>query len=167
MKWNEQISVRKGDLGEQIVNCYLESKGFVIYRPITSAAHCFDKLAIKDKRILIIAEIKTKARRNYYPDTGFNLKHFYEYKYISKKYNIPVFIFFVDEMIGKIYGNWLKKLEQKIIIRYKEKQLSYPLIRNKIIYFPLKQMKKIAELKNNEIEQLKQLNKRNYNYIIY
>ena len=100
-------------MGEAIVTKYLKDKGYIVYSPEElQGAHGFDRLAVKDKTEVIIAEIKTKARMNRYNATGFNIKHYREYKRISRKYNIPVFIFFVDEALGRIYGNFLSVLEE-------------------------------------------------------
>ena len=160
--WQQKLTVRKGNLGEEIISRFLERKGYVIYSPETkNKSHAFDRLAIKDKEQIIIAEIKTKARRNKYADTGVNKRNYEQYIKIQNKYNIPVFIFFVDEMLKKIYGNWLSKLIIPIIIEGKQ----YPLILNNIIYFPLVNMINIAELSEQQITELKKLSNRNYEYI--
>ena len=83
----------KGKIGEDIVRRYLEEKGYVVYKPVTEGAHAFDILAVKDKKTVIIADVKTKARRNYFPDTGINYKHYVEYKVILKTLLTSVFIF--------------------------------------------------------------------------
>ena len=160
--WQQKLTVKKGNLGEEIISRFLERKGYVIYSPETKdKAHAFDRLAIKDKEQIIIAEIKTKARRNKYADTGINKRNYEQYIKIQNKYNIPVFIFFVDEMLKKVYGNWLSKLIIPIIIEGKQ----YPLILNNIIYFPLINMINIAELSEQQITELKKLSNRNYEYI--
>lgn len=147
-----------------MIQKWLETKGFVVYKPITFAAHAFDKLAIKDKKQAIIVETKSKAARKYYPDTGINVKHYREYKFISKKHRLPVFIFFVDENVGKIYGNWLSILEKEEIIIHNGKTLIYPLVDRGIIYFPLEKMRFIAMLDLETIEKLKYHSTRNYKY---
>ena len=160
--WQQKLTVKKGNLGEEIISRFLERKGYVIYSPETKGkAHAFDRLAIKDKEQIIIAEIKTKARRNKYADTGIDKRNYDQYIKIQNKYNIPVFIFFVDEMLKKVYGNWLSKLIIPIIIEGKQ----YPLILNNIIYFPLVNMINIAELSEQQITELKKLSNRNYEYI--
>ena len=160
--WQQKLTVKKGNLGEEIISRFLERKGYVIYSPETKdKAHAFDRLAIKDKEQIIIAEIKTKARRNKYADTGIDKRNYDQYVKIQNKYNIPVFIFFVDEMLKKVYGNWLSKLIIPIIIEGKQ----YPLILNNIIYFPLVNMINIAELSEQQITELKKLSNRNYEYI--
>lgn len=160
--WDKKTEVIKGNFGENIIRKYLEDKGFVIYEPITDKSHAFDKLAIKDKEQMILIEVKTKARRNKYPDTGININHYENYKKISKKHNLPIFLFFVDEMLGKIYGNTLQKLEEEIII----KSVKYPLFWNNIIYFPVAKMKDIYKLNSEEIAFLKKNSTRNYDYLL-
>ena len=139
---------------------YLERKGYIVYEPQTGGAHGFDKLAVLDKRQAIIAECKSKARRNKYADTGINIRHLEEYEYISNKHNLPVFIFFVDESIGKIYGNTLKRLLVPCVIDGKQ----YPSREKGIIYFPLINTKWVCDISSSEIELMKANATRNYEY---
>lgn len=153
--WNNKIQVIKGDFAERIVHKYLENKGYIVYIPQTNGSHSFDRLAIKNKKQIIIAEIKAKAKLNNYDETGFEYKHYLEYKEISKKHNIPVFIFFVDEMLKEIYGNFLSALEQNSRIAPWGTQ----------ILFQMKNMKRnIYNLNNEEVLFLKQTSTRKYNY---
>lgn len=110
MEWCDKFQVKKGDFAEVIVHKYLENKGYVVYKPSTEGSHAFDRLAIKNKEKVIIAEIKAKAKLNKYDETGFELRHYNDYKKISERHNLPVFIFFVDEMLKEIYGNFLHVL---------------------------------------------------------
>lgn len=135
-KWNDRKSVKKGNVGERIVNDWLKNRGFIIYQPITDCAHGFDRIISKNREQLIIAEIKTKAKRNSYPDTGINYKHYLEYKKISELHNLPVWIFFVDEMLGEIYGGKLSDFEKPDLYVYKGKKLSYPRVEENNIFLP-------------------------------
>lgn len=96
----------------------MENKGYVVYRCITEKAHAFDFLAIKDKKVFIIAEVKSKARFNKFEATGVDLRNFYEYKYIHDTQNIDVLLFFVDEhpKEERIYCQKLSVLMQEKII---------------------------------------------------
>ena len=96
---------------------------------------------------------------NYSDETGLNTSHYEEYKYISSKYNLPIFIFFVDEMLKEIYGNFLHKLEiSKREITTKQNK--------KITLFKMENMiRNIYLLKDNEIEEIKRYNTRNYEYL--
>ena len=85
-----------------------------------------------------------------------------EYKNISEKYHLPIFLFFVDEMLGKVYGNKLSYLEEKIKT---SDGTQYPLEQKGIIYFPLERMKPIAILDIKSVMEIKQLNTRNYEYL--
>lgn len=156
-KWEDRTEVKKGDFGEEIVRRYLESKGFIVYEPATSGAHGFDKLAVKDKQQFVIAECKSKSKRKYFDDTGFDIRHYHEYKLVAKKHNIPVFIFFIDEYLGEVYGNFLSELEKPYG--------NYPLKTNGIIYFPMGLMRRnLAELTIEEISYLKKYSTRSYDY---
>lgn len=161
---NFEISLQKGSIGEEIIQRYLEENGYVVYRPITQGAHAFDILAVKNKKKIIVADSKAKARRNYYPDTGIDYKHYKDYKRISVTHNLNVFLFFVDEMLKIIYGNWLHVLESECKIKYKDKVIDYPLLQKEIIYFSLSKMKKICDLKTEDAEALKSKSQRSYLY---
>ena len=157
MSWEDRPQVQKGKLGQQIVERYLEAKGFVVYRPNTGP-HPFDNLcASPDKRRVFIVEVKTKPRRNRYPDTGFNIRNDQDYSAIRMKYSMEVFICFVDELERAIYGaEWLH-LHKHRLIEHNGEVLVYPWTHNGIIYFPLSAMKRIATLPSVDCMQLAQL----------
>ena len=155
--WENKTTVKKGNYAEDIVTKYLEDKNFIVYEPVTNGAHGFDKLAVRNKQQFVIAECKAKAKRKYYNDTGIDIRHYKEYKLAQEKHNIPVFIFFIDEYLGEIYGNFLSELEKPFE--------NYPLEHKGIIYFPLNLMRRnISNLTPKEIEFLKSHSTRNYNY---
>ncbi len=158
--WNERTNVKKGNVGEQIVFNYLRNKDYVVYRPVTDGAHPFDNLCVsRDKKTIFIAEIKTKEARQYYPDTGIDIKNYNEYKFIQNKYNLQIFLFFVDAANLKIYGNFLDRLEtQKVEGKY-----LYPLRQNNIIYFPLSNMEMVSELTTEQAKAIERYNTKNYN----
>jgi len=160
--FNDLQTTKKGEIGEDLVKKWLEEKGWVIYEPTTDGPHVFDKLAIKDKKQIMIIEVKTKARRNYYPDTGIDVRHYEGYKLITQIMKVDIFLVFVDEMIGQVYGNKLNFLEEPIETSDCTK---YPLIENGIIYFPLERMYKIAILDTSKVLELRKLNTRNYKYL--
>lgn len=169
MEWNEKTTVKKGTLGEQIVRQYLISHGFVPYAPEGAGAHPFDKLvASNDKTKIMIAECKTKARRDYYPDTGIDLRHYDDYKTVSFNHNLRVFIFFIDEKLKSVYGNYLDVLEMPRIVSVRDKLIEYPLIDKNhtpvIIYFPIDAMEKIGTLTDEQAKTLSSLSTRNPAY---
>jgi hypothetical protein len=157
MTWQNLPTVKKGNVGEGLVNEYLIGHGYIPYSPDAGGAHPFDRLvASRDKKTIFIADAKTKAARKYYPDTGINERHYEEYKYIQDKYGIDVFIFFVDEEAQKIYGNVLRKLEAEAKILHKGSLLNYPMKYKGIIYFPLEHTKHIADIPQEQAEVIKQ-----------
>lgn len=165
VNWSIKPQVIKGDFAENIVHDFLEKKGFIVYKPMTNAAHGFDRLAVKNKSQLIIAEVKAKARMNKYEATGIDLRHYNEYKKVQEKHNIPVWIFFVDELLSKIYGNWISELEKKIT---GDDGVEYPntKIAKGIILFSLKHMKDVSNLTSRQCEYLKENSTRTYEYNI-
>lgn len=157
MSWSDRTRVKKGNIGEAIAQDYLESKGFIFYKPVTDAPHAFDSLAVKNKKVFV----KTKAKMNKYNATGFDIKSYNEYQYASEALKIPVFVFFVDEMLGKVYGNWLTELSKPF-----SDDLEYPCttVVPNIVLFSMKRMKDIGVLTEDQITELKSLSTRKYGY---
>lgn len=161
----DRTQTKKGAIGEGLVRQHLERKGLVVYSPITDAAHPFDFLcASGDKRTIVIAETKTKARRTFYPDTGIDARHLNDYMNVQSRYGIDVFLYFVDESMKAIYGNALKILVAPRAITHKNKVLTYPLTAGGIVYFPLEAMKTIANISEAEALSIVALNTRNEAY---
>ena len=163
MNWEDKKQVKKGNIGEGIMQRYLEEKGYVLYNPTTPGVHTFDNLAIKDKKNVVIAEAKTKARLTKYECTGIDIRHYEEYEYIRKKHRIPVFIFFIDEWLKEIYGNFLSLLTYERTIN----NITYPWYPpwGKQILFPMCNMRRnIYTLTTEEAEGIKKYNTRHYAY---
>ena len=169
-EWHEKTEVKKGDYAEMIVDEYLRGKGIIPYFPDFDGAHPFDRLcATQNKRYMCIVDVKAKARRSFYPDTGINKKAFDEYKFIQDKYAIDVWLFFVDEGERSIYGHKLDTLNEFRLIENGKKTLTYPLLqvnknRTTEIYFPLACMKTIHTLTDKDVAILKNHSTRNYDY---
>lgn len=157
--WEQLSTVKKGNVGEKIVIDYLTEKGFVVYKSITNGAHPFDNLcASRDKKKIFIAEVKTKEARKYYPDTGIDIRHYNQYRFIQEKYNLKVYIFFVDAANKKIYGNSLEELESSKTVG----DCKYPLKHKGIIYFPLDNTSFIAGLNDKQAETIKRYSTKKY-----
>ena len=155
-------ALRKGEIGEQIVKPYLEAKGYVVYRPATEGAHAFDALAIRSKEHCIAYDVKAKAMMNKYPATGVNLSHFMCYWKFSQKHHMPFWLFFVDEMLGQIYGNNLDELEKH---RHVD-GVDYPFVLNTrkddIRLWPLEAMLKVTDLTDEQKAALAACNQRTH-----
>jgi len=163
--WQDRTEVKKGDLGEGLVDAYLLKNNIIPYHPVFDGAHPFDRLiATPDKKSLAIVDVKTKARRTYYPDTGIDNRHLKDYLFISNQHNLRVFLFFVDEFEKRIYGNYLDVLMEPRVINHNGKQINYPLNYHEITYFPLESMKNVSSLTDKESSDLKQLSQRSYDY---
>jgi hypothetical protein len=151
--WQSLTTVKKGNIGEKLVDQWLTSKGYIPYSPIATGAHPFDRLvASRDKKTIFIADSKTKAKRKYYPDTGIDIRHYKEYMHIQQKHNIHVFIFFVDEESMLIYGNFLARLDKSIAVYHKNKKINYPLLQHGIIYFPMVSMIEVCPIPKETAE---------------
>jgi len=165
--WAERKEVRKGNLGESIVDEFLKAKQVIPYKPDYDGAHPFDRLcATADKKTIFVADIKTKAQRERYSDTGIDLSHYGDYTHIQVKYGLRVFIFFVDEKVRQVYGNWLAELERPYIgaTRDGKRTVSYPLRQGGIIYFPLVHMQPISQVDYERAQELMALSTRSYAY---
>lgn len=156
MKFNDQPETKIGDIGEEVINEYLVKSGFILYKPINNEAHLIDGFAVRSMKDIFAFDVKTKPRRLKYEDTGIDISHYERYKYITTKYKIPVFLFFVDGLYKKVYGNYLSVLEQECG--------NYPLKQKGIIYFPLNKMIIISELPDDISDTLIIHSNRNYDY---
>jgi len=158
---------KKGEIGMRLVDDFLIKKGYVPYSPdAVNKAHPFDRLVAKDnKEIIFIAEGKTKPARIYYRDTGIDIKNYKEYQYIHEKYQLRIFLFFIDEDKEEIYGNWLDKLDkEKFEFNLKGRMVKYPLEQKGIRYFPLSLMKSICKLKEEQVKEIKKFTTRAIQY---
>ena len=155
-----EIALKKGEVGEQIARNILEGKGWVVYQPVTAGPHCFDMVAIKDKRSAIALDVKAKARMNYYPATGIDQKHFEEYQNFSNKHQMPFWLVFVDEMQKTVYGNSLDQLEKPLVIG----KVQYPKRVGAQRIWPLCAMKHIATLDCDSVAKLLEYNQRTHAY---
>lgn len=162
--WNNKTTVQKGNIGEKLVESEMEEHGFIIYKPITEGAHAFDRLCIKGKEVAIIAEVKAKAKRKYYPDTGIDYNHYLDYKRMYEKYNLDTILFFVDEEACQIYSGRLSVLDKPEPFYHKGKQLTYPIIQNSIIYFHISKMKTLCDIHVDDAGQLRKLTTKNERY---
>jgi hypothetical protein len=160
-----ELSLKKGDLAENIIKRKLEEKGWVVYQPVTAGAHCFDMLCIKNKKRVIAIDVKSKARMNKFPATGIDYRHFCQYKTFSENHLVEFWVIFVDEFLKKIYGNTIQELEKQRV----ESSITYPYMiktkeGNQIRLWPLSAMISIADLNEKQCEDLIVLNQRKYAY---
>ena len=165
MGFHDRLTTRKGALGEQIARRHLESRGLIVYAPLTDGAHLFDFLcANKQKQSIVAAEVKTKPRRLYFPDTGVDLRHYRDYMAVQSKYGVDVFLYFVDEHERRIYGNKLTALIAAREVEHNGKTLTYPMESRGIIYFPLCAMIEVASLSTEDAEAISALSTRSGEY---
>lgn len=156
--WHEQRKTKIGDYGERLIREHLEKLGCICYKSVTDGPHPCDFFMFNRDKHVIAVEVKTKPARKKYPDTGFDLRHYNGYKKFTEEHSMYMFIFFVDEERGEIYGNYLHKLDETRI----SNGMSYPTEeRTKygqiIRYYPLSAMIPIRKLSREEICELKRL----------
>lgn len=164
--WNEQIEVKKGDLGEELVKKYLEAKKQTVYSTSTDQGHPVDMIcASQDKSNMYMVEVKAKARRKYYPDTGFDLSVYNEYKALQIQRNLTLYVFFVDEEAGKIYGGSLDDISKPTQITHRGHVLEYPLCNKGIMYFPVDNMITVDSIPKDIRGRLQKLTTKNDIYL--
>ena len=155
--WHNLPEVKKGDFGESLIQQHFEKLGCVCYKAVSACGHPCDMLCIDDSYKIRLVEVKTKASRNKYSDTGFDEEHYQVYKEFSKSNNTRIYIYFVDPKLKKIYGNYLDVLEEKRFVNGVE----YPRLEPnrgtcfRIIYFPLEAMEDLRDLTEEELAELK------------
>lgn len=160
-----ETSLAKGELGEEVVRELLESRGWVVYQPVTSGPHHFDMLCIKDKKRAIAFDVKAKARMNWLPCTGVNQKHFEEYQQFSERHRMPFWLVFVDEALRQIYGNTLDELEKPREVEGR----SFPMLMEtksgvRLRLWPLVAMRQIASITDSHAAALTAHSQRSYEY---
>ena len=109
-------------------------------------------LATRNKKKVIALDVKTKARLNSYEATGINLNHYEDYKRLINSTKIPFYIFVVDEMEGKVYAQLLNKLPEPFKLN------------EKIVCWYLKDLIYLFDISEQEKQELKKYNTRNYDY---
>lgn len=171
-----QTSFKKGSIGQKCVEKLFAGKR-VLYWTDENCSHPFDGMALNWEDYDIIAiEIKAKAARTHYKDTGYNLSQHDRLHKARDKFGKDPLIVFVDEGIGKIYGNYLSILErerifeapvsvqEEWIVFYPHYRERYPSIEGGIIYFPLLAMKYLGEIEEGDLIRLRELSCRNDNF---
>lgn len=148
------IAKRKGELGETIFREYLEKRGWIVYFPFTKdRPHYFDMLATKNKDKVIACDVKTKARLNFKPATGINIKAYKEYKNFMERAKIPFYLIFVDDKTGDVYLLDIAKTGEGEILK-----------NGHIMIWEIKKMQYLFNIGNHNIKQLSQYDQRNYHF---
>ncbi len=144
--WNKRKKTKKGNYGENLVKTYLTKKGYMIYEASNpDEVHPIDQIILFKNKIICFIEVKTKPKRVMYNDTGIDWTTHCNYLEFGDMNNLPVFIVFVDESIGWAYGEYITSLAMSGV---KE---------NGMIYFPLKSMKMLFKISEEDRENLKKL----------
>lgn len=156
LNWQDKTEVKKGNIGELLVKEFLEKNGFTLYSPVTEGSHKVDYFAHSEKeKNVICAEVKTKRRMAFHERTGFNYSNYLHYKELYEKHKIPTYIFFVDDFEKCIYGQWLHKLGEGVVMGTGW---------NEVIVWDLNLMDKKRELTESEVLEISKYTKENYDY---
>lgn len=164
-------SLRKGDLGEEIVKTILRDNGYVLYTVDNEGSHPFDIMAVDiESHRLVVVEVKTIPRRNLYEDNGLKLTSWKKYTRWYKETGIDFFLIFVDEMTREVYGNTLQILSEHYYDR--TSGLYYPLVykdrfgfsSNDMIYLHLNKCKPFGNISDEDASKMRGLSQRKHGY---
>jgi Holliday junction resolvase len=148
----KMATTRLGSTGEDILEQYFKNKGYAVDRSDNSKSHLIDFTITKNNKTIFV-DAKTKPRRLYYDDTGFDLADFHKYKNLQLIKKNKVLVIFIDYVSKSVYGNTIMELDKQ----YK--------IKGNIIYFPLSNMRKLFDLTDEAIKQLKGSTTANMKYL--
>lgn len=152
MDFHEKRTTKKGDYAESLVVRELEAINFAVYVTESERNHPFDIIYTGSYTDALggnfnAGDVKAKARRKYYPDTGLDVRAFNYYKKIKEHFSLDRFnLFFVDEEVKKCYYGEIDELQKKY--------LSYPRIERGIIYFHLDTLIHFFDLTDEEANKL-------------
>lgn len=123
-------------------------------------AHQCDAVVIHWKRMrIVLVDAKAKPAMSYYPDTGIDQHAYQNYLGLAKRHRAAVLLCFIDEACGKAYGNYLQILKRRRSVWWRGKNIRYP--RQTVgstgptIQFPVEYMRVLADLQQDEIDELK------------
>lgn len=169
-QWDERDKTKHGDLGEKLVFQHFTKNAYeIVLRNVeyddtenkfcsVTGAHHFDAIISKGEKFAAL-DVKAKARRNKYPDTGSDVKYVNTYwKVFHALKDNPKFadfyLFFVDEKMKEIYYFSFKECLKK----------QFAHTEGNIVYFDLKYRHVIAEIAEEDAEQLKKFSAKTRNY---
>jgi len=147
-------TTRKGTIAERYVRDLLVNRGWHIYTYSADQSHPVDMIAITPDGRLVGVEVKCKCARIYYPDTGIDRKDYYAYHNLQSQLNLPVLLLFVDIYTKTVYGNYLDSLSQPLTIIDNQRELVYPMIVERYVYFALQAMEQYADIPPAIVAQL-------------
>ena len=157
--WNNKIQVKKGNLGEEIIDNFLIEQNYHVFSPVNNNSHIFDRYAlniIKNEHFYF--DVKTKSRLNKWEAQGIDEDKYLYYINVANKFNLFFWIFFIDENSGDIHAANLIKLKDKLFYIPMKKTSKI-----KIVAWYLKDMNYIGKINDkNVLNELKSYNSRNY-----
>lgn len=155
MEWQKIQTVQKAQIAEDFIADVLKQRKCVVYR--TQGRHKVD-FVVEHNGNWAFVDVKAKARRKYYADTGIDLADWATYWQIQEMTGIPVYIVFVDDYTKTCYYANLDVLKQEDIP-------GYPMIEEKrYIYFPLSKMQYLCSIPDYIVDALHAATNRKYTY---
>lgn len=156
MNWKDLEQVKMGDIGEQIIHDFLEKKDYTIFTPTTLKSHPCDAIVFKNKELIFLYDVKTKGKTNYHNAQGIDKKHYNQYNKLMKKFNVPFYVFFIDDQNGEVHCADLEELSNQEYLNITKN--------GSIIGWNVNNLKYLFTIDKKERNKLKNYNTRNYDY---
>jgi hypothetical protein len=141
--FNNLDTTIRGTAGEEIVQAYLQAKGWDIFPHAPGVKAKVDSFAMRPNTTgidVIAVEIKTYARRYAYNQTGIDIADYFTYCEIIK--TVPLTIVFVDAYEECLYGLPLHKTHERAIFEGNK------------CYFHLSDCQKMRDLTRAELSSI-------------
>ena len=135
-----------GNYGETFVTEFCKRNSLKCYQPSWSASFPVDAIMMTESLNLYQLEIKTKPRRIYYDDIGFDLPDWEVYT----EFKSDTCVVFIDYLSKCIWMQWISKLKECVRIK------------DKYVYFDLDKLTKYRDLTEEEVDKLKGMSRSDY-----
>jgi hypothetical protein len=142
---NNRNAGKKAKLGTTIVNTYLQ----------------VTKMEVGNLNI----KVRTKAKLNKYNATGFDVRQYRRYKDEEKATHKPIYLYFVDEGTGTVYGNFLSTLDTHYVDTNGVPFPNQKIVPG-IILFSCERMPMVCTISESLVKELRGYSERSYKYNI-
>jgi hypothetical protein len=138
-----------GEYGEALIKDMLKKRGNVacIYSPDDGNPHYLDGIALVKKGLPFFFEVKCKPKLNHFYATGFDSGQWYHYQQMNAIF--PLYIFFLDHIIGSIYYASVNTLVKNPFFNDK--------LPKSISFFDIGCMTELRKLTQTELNEIKKL----------
>ena len=153
---NMYHSVRMQELAERYLADHLEGEGFFVSIPARRRGRPWSLRAKREETTDLVAEVKVKERRRFYPDVGLNREIVDRLRFHLEIRNLPVHVFIIETSSGHLLGAPLDRLETPRLIRVRGKAIKYPLEKGGVVYYPVTVFDDFGEVPPELLERIEE-----------